>query len=135
MSDPRLINDNAVLISMDEYVRLLVVDRNFDALTEAGVEKWAYNVSAYHDAPPTPSEKSVREELTAEDAGLLPRVWVARTAKCGRYWRWSATGQQWDDHGNDMWPGFIFVPGHLPKPTIDPADMTTIATCSKVDWT
>lgn len=64
----------------------------------------------------------------------LPRIWVVRTAKCGRYWRWSATANQWDNLGNDIWPGFIFVPGNQPEPTIDPSTMDELKTCKEVDW-
>ena len=63
-----------------------------------------------------------------------PRVWTWKHVSCPPYWRWSVTSESWGKHSNDMWSGFFFVPGCEPKPTIDPSNMKTIATCDKVDW-
>ncbi len=130
MIDAKLINDNTVLIGMDEYVRLIAVDRNFDALTEAGVEKWAYNVSAYHDAPPTPSEQSVREELTAEDAVLLPRVWVGPSTVCA-HWKWESGSWSYTHESLEQWTIFIAGLGDF---TPEYEELDALATCYKVDW-
>lgn len=68
----------------------------------------------------------------------LPRVWVGESGPCPRIffvhepssgeptvWAWAEHIDRFD----------IFIP-HDPmgRPTIDPAEMKTIATCSKVDW-
>jgi hypothetical protein len=39
-------------------------------------------------------------------------------------WAWAECIDRYD----------IFVPGDQGKPTIDPADMKTIATCKEIDW-
>ncbi len=65
--------------------------------------------------------------MTAE-----PRVWVgvATINAC-----WLNVGMGWFAFDRVLIFGDIFVPGDQPMPTIDPAEMKTIATCKVVDWT
>lgn len=62
----------------------------------------------------------------------LPRVWVGRSSGMN-YWGWCHDTQTWNQW--DAMEGTeIFVPGNQPRPTIDPREMDTIATCKVVDW-
>lgn len=70
----------------------------------------------------------------------LPRKWSGVSTTVPPFWRWYSGIREWVKHdirhGCDwVHEGTIFVPGHLPKPTIDPAEMKTIATAKEVDWT
>lgn len=75
---------------------------------------------------------------TSKSTEQLPRVWVGDAILVDHWiWEWSdSVGPSWcrtDEH--ELIDSSIFVPGHLPRPTIDPAEMKTIATCKEVDWT
>ena len=71
------------------------------------------------------------------DGEQKPRVWVG-DGKTGGAWLWcqipGACGKaSWIDWG---WieKGQVFVPPGRDRPTIDPSEMKSMETCSKVDW-
>ena len=71
--------------------------------------------------------------MTTPSKHHLPRVWVGERTNATVWASVDYSGRGWD-----MFPvvefGDIFTPGHQPRPTEDPREMETIATCREVDW-
>ena len=67
---------------------------------------------------------------------VKPRVWVGvdRPTYHSGYWQWFVMGWVRISGGMPLEHGCFFAPSTGPIPTIDPAEMKTIRTCSKVDW-
>lgn len=70
----------------------------------------------------------------------LPRKWTGELTVSPPFWKWYPKPRKWVrhsiGHGCDMvCHGCIFVPCDHPRPTIDPAEMKTMATAKEVDWT
>ena len=71
------------------------------------------------------------------DCTHMPRVWVG-SEETGHTWVWrqmpgALSEAAWVDCS---WveKGQVFMPPGQPKPTVNPADLGTLTTCSKVDW-
>lgn len=70
-------------------------------------------------------------QVEAPSREVLPRVWVGDDHRCS-FWWWKSG--YWNDADDDLDAGDIFVPRSAPRPTINPAEMGSLDTCSEVDW-
>ena len=69
-----------------------------------------------------------------EAAEVQPMVWVGVRTNV-KHWCWDLgrlSGSWTLITKEELFSGEIFVPGHLPKPTINPSEMSTIETCKEV---
>ncbi len=65
------------------------------------------------------------------EAEVQPMVWLGESVAI-QHWMWWVN--QWLSVGSlgRLNPGELFVPGHHPKPTINPSEMSTIETCKEI---
>ena len=113
-------------------LRQVVIER--DARVKV-LEELVEALEAAHGHGPSSEELIKVEAKSDAPTEVQPRVWVGESTPC-EHWEWERAND-----GTPMWvrltehsliEGTIFVPGHHPRPTINPSKMSTIETCKEI---